>query len=542
MMTQKRSRLFRALLCSSALAGITSQVHGQDGVSRVGQAPVPNPMPGIDGAASPDGESGYAQLPTYQLPQFIPPGDMTPMVQAPRPIWQDELGPRYRLETRIGEWIGSSDRGQFSGSALIPFSFEGSNTILVYEARGTATYNGRGAATMGGGFRRYDPFRNRVYGLTGWWDYDDGNANDYHQVGVSFESLGRWFDFRANGYFGLSNDLNVLSETPTGTVTPTGGMLLADVRQLAESRYSGFNVEVGGPMPILGRYGFEAYVGGYHFEADNDEQASGVSVRLLANVTDDVRLGIDVTNDDLFDTQVFGSVIVTLPDGRPQTWFRPRSVQSKLLDRVERRNRAFVHTQDHIIQVAATGMMMSPMSSSAAASGAGFAISNVIYVDAEAATNGAGTFEDPRNTFVGFGTPAEDTLIIVRGLDHDGDDLVRAVQGSIVLNDGNVVLSENYINNNPVTLLTSAGPVGLPMLDESAIIPGWENPAGGPLITLANNTEVAGFVFDGRTNAGPANTIITGSNIQGVRIHDNTFQNYGSAAVDLRNVTGTIAD
>jgi hypothetical protein len=541
MMTQKRSRLFRALLCSSALAGITSQVHGQDGVSRVGQAPVPNPMPGIGGAASPDSESGYAQLPTYQLPQFIPPGDMTPMVQAPRPIWQDELGPRFRLETRIGEWLGSSDRGQFSGSALIPFSFQGSNTILVYEARGTATYNGQGAVSMGGGFRRYDSFRNRVYGLTGWWDYDDGNASDYHQVGISFESLGKWFDFRANGYFGLSNDLNVLSETPTGTVTPTGGMLLADVRQLAESQYSGFNVEIGGPMPILGRYGFEAYVGGYHFQADDDENASGASVRLLANVTDDVRLGFDVTHDELFDTQVFGSVIVTLPDGRPQTWFRPRSVQSKLLDRVERRNRAFVNTQDRIIQVAATGMMMSPMSGGGSSAG-GFAISNVIYVDPEAATNGAGTFEDPKNTFVGFATPPEQTLIIVRGLDHDGDNLVRDVQGSVVLSDGNVVLSENYINNNPVTLLTSAGPVALPMLDESAIAPLWTNPSGGPLITLANNTEVAGIVFDGYTVAGPANTIITGSNIEGVRIHNNTFQNYGSAAVNLRNVTGTVAD
>lgn len=542
MMTQKRSRLFRALLCSSALAGITSQIQGQDGVSRVGQAPVPNPMPGVGGVATPNSEAGYAQLPTYQLPQFIPPGDMNPMVQRPRPIWQDELGPRYRLETRIGEWLGSSDRGQFSGSAMIPFSFQGSNTILVYGARGTATYNGQGAVSMGGGFRRYDPFRNRVYGLTGWWDYDDGNANDYHQVGVSVESLGKWFDFRANGYFGLSNDLNVLSETPTGTVTPTGGMLLADVRQLAESQYSGFNVEVGGPMPILGRYGFEAYVGGYHFEADNDESASGVSVRLLANVTDDVRLGIDVTNDDLFDTQVFGSVIVTLPDGRPQTWFRPRSVQSKLLDRVERRNRAFVHTQDHIIQVPATGMMMSPMSSGGTASGAGFAISNVVYVDPESTTNGAGTFEDPRNTFVGFATPAPQTLIVLRGNDADGDGAVNFVEGSVTLSEGSVVLSEEYINNNPVTLLTSVGPVALPMLDENAVTPIWYNSAGGPLITLANDTEVAGLLFDGFTNAGPANTIITGSNLEGVRIHNNTFQNYGDAAVDLRNVTGTIAD
>ena len=542
MMTQKRSRLFRALLCSSALAGISSQVHGQDGVSRVGQAPVPYPMPGAGGAASPDSESGYAQLPSYQLPQFIPPGDMNPMVQAPRPIWQDELGPRYRLETRIGEWLGSSDRGQFSGSALIPYAFQGSNTIVIAEARGTSTYNGQGAVSMGGGFRRYDPFRNRVYGVTGWWDYDDGNATDYHQVGVSFESLGKWFDFRANGYFGLSNDLNVLSETPTGTVTPTGSMLLADVRQIAESQYSGFNVEVGGPMPILGRYGFEAYVGGYHFQADNDQNASGASVRLVANVTDDVRLGIDVTNDDLFQTQVFGSVIVTLPDGRPQTWFRPRSVQSKLLDRVERRNRAFVHTQDHIIQVAATGMMMSPMSGGAAAAGGGFAISNVIYVDPESSTDGVGTFEDPRNTFVGFGTPAPQTLIILRGNDANGDGLITSVEGSVTLSEGSVVLSEQYINNNPVTLLTSAGSVALPVLDPNAVVPLWVNHAGGTLITLADNTEVAGLRFDGETTAGPANTIITGSNLEGVRIHDNTFQNYGDAAVDLRNVTGTIAN
>ncbi|MHC4878624.1 MAG: beta strand repeat-containing protein [Planctomycetota bacterium] len=547
-MTQKRSRLFRALLCSSALAGITSNVFGQDGVSRVGSGPVPEPMPGTDGFATPDSESGYAQLPTYQLPQFVPPGNMNPVVQPPRPIWQDELGPRFRMETRIGEWLGSSDKGDASANVIMPFAFEGSNTILVYGARGTATYDGSGGISMGGGFRRYDQFRNRVYGITGWWDYDDGNASDYHQVGVSFESLGKWFDFRANGYIGLGDDTNILSATPTGTVTPVGGSLLADVRQSVESQYSGFNVEVGGPMPILGRYGFEAYVGGYHFQSEEDEDASGVSVRLLANVTDDVRLGIDVTRDAVFDTQVFGSVIVTLPDGRPQTWFRPRSVQSKLLDRVERRYRVFAHRQDRIVQVPATGMMMAPMSGGAAAAGAGFAIDNVLYIDSESETNGVGTFEDPANTFVGLAGPGENTLVIVRGVDRDGDGLLNVVTGSLTLADGSVVLGEQYINNNPVTLVTSVGPVALPMLDDSATTPLWVNSTNDPLIRLGNNTEVAGLRFDGSlradgsTKTGPFSTIITGSDLEGVSIHDNTFFNYGDAAVDLRNVTGTIAD
>ncbi|MBI1313497.1 hypothetical protein GC176_19575 [bacterium] len=540
MMTQKRSRLFRALLCSSALAGITSQVYGQDGVSRVGNGPVPEPLPGPDNAVTPDDQSGYPQLPSYRLPQFVPPGDMNPVIQPPRPIWQDELGPRYRMDTRIGEWLGSTDQGQFSGNALIPYTFEGSNTIFVFGANGAATYNSQGAGSLGGGFRRYDPFRNRVYGLTGWWDYDDGNARPYQQAGISIESLGRWFDFRANGYIGLNRNANVLSATPTGTVTPTGSSLLADIQQRVESLYSGFNAEVGGPMPILGRYGFEAYVGGYYFQAAHDQDATGVSVRLQANVTDDVYLGINVTHDDLFQTKVYGTVTITLPDGRPQTWFRPRSVQSKMLSQVQRRYRVVAHQQDRIVQMAATGMTMAPMSGGATASGAGFSIGNVIYVDPEASINGIGTFENPANTFVGLAAQGPNTLFVLRGLDHNGDGRISDVQGRLTLSDGDVVLSENYINTHPITLFTSAGPVALPMLNPNAVTPIWDNPSGGPIITLANHTEVAGLLFDGTTAAGPYATIISGANLEGVSIHDNTFWNYGDAAVDLRNVTGTV--
>ena len=116
MMKQKRSRIFRALLCSSALMGVSSQAVGQDGVARVGYQPPLPPGPGEqDGVATPDGGGfGTQGVPGYQqLPQFIPPGNFNPLVApARRTAWQDEIGPRFRMETRIGEFLGRTDSGQ----------------------------------------------------------------------------------------------------------------------------------------------------------------------------------------------------------------------------------------------------------------------------------------------------------------------------------------------------------------------------------------------------------------------------------------------
>ena len=533
MKSQKRSRLFRALLCSSAAVTAVSQAIGQDGITRVSsQPPMPDPVgsDGVSSTASPGG--GVAQVPTYALPAYIPPSDPGAFRMPSRTTWQDELGPRFLLETRIGEWLGSADQGQSAVNVMLPFSFESSSTLAFLDARGVVSWDGGATGSVGGGLRWYDEFRNRITGISGFWDYDDGNRRSYNQAGVSFESIGRWFDFRANGYFALGNRTNVISTALTGNFDTSMNPIRAEAVQGIETSYSGFNVEVGGPTPILGRYGFESYIGGYYFDTPDARSAGGVSLRSEVHVTDDLRLGINVTDDNVFGTNVFGTVVLTLPDGRPKQFFRPRQVREKILDRVERRYRVTTDRTTRDILVPVTEIFQ-PLGGG---NGGAIPISNVIVVDPNSPTNGSGTFADPFNTFVSIANPDPNTLTLVRS---------GNVEGQYNLSGNSLLLSESFLNTQNVMVQTSLGTLRLPALDANATTPIWSNTAGNAAGTsivniLGDNTEVAGFIFDGRTTSGLANSIIQASSVQGVNIHDNTFRNYHNA-INLQNVTGEIA-
>lgn len=526
MKKQKPARLFRALIVSSTLSGLASQALGQEGVANTA------PQDGPDGVAN----LGQAPIapPAYQLPQY---GGMgTDWYQyggdGRNRTWQDDIGARYRFETRIGEWIGSEDRGDVGFSFMQPWRVSDSDLIFYIDGRGTATYNGRGAASGGVGLRYYDESRDRVFGLAAYYDYDDGNRNDYQQVGFSFQSVGQWVDFYINGYLPVGEDKNTISTRFANPVF-TGNAVLLDRIDFIESAYSGLNAEIGGPLPLLGRYGFRGYVGGYYFQADDDQNFAGTSVRLEAQATDDVVLGINVTNDRVFDTQVFGTVSLTLPDGRPSTFFRPKSPQERLLARDERRYRSTVHRRDKTTQVNGTGLLVAPPAGGANNGINAINVSSIVFVNPNAAVQGTGTFESPLRTFTGYAGAGANTLFVV----DDG-----SLTGQLTLQTNSRLFSVNYINSNPVFINTPAGPVALPALDANAVQPVWTNPTGGTLVTLAgNSTEIAGITFDGTTNAGiPASSIISGQNISGFSIHHNTFRNYTNA-ITLNNATGTIA-
>ncbi len=531
MKKQKPARLFRALFVSSALASMARVGLAQEGSAFPGQA---GGNGGSDGVASlgQSAQEGVAPVPAYDLPQYDPRAIPQLSNDAPnwytppggrRGLWQDEIGPQFRLETRIGEQLGTYDDGDAGLNVMLPFRAADSNLIFFVDGRGTASYNGQGAATAGFGVRYFDSSANRVYGVSGWYDYDDTNRNPFHQAGVSIESLGKWFDFRANGYIPISQD-SYNNGTTFSNARPGGLGILIDQIDRVESLYAGFNVEVGAPLPLLARYGFQGYVGGYYFQNDGDDDVGGVSVRVAAQVTDDLALGINVTNDHLFDTQVFGTVSLTLPDGRAQKFFRPKSPEERLLTRTERRNRTFVHRQNRTTTIDGTGMVTGP---------GGAPLSRIIYVSPNSATNGTGSATDPLNTLLGFTNPGDGSLYIL----NSGN-----VTGRATLTNNSAIFSQAYLNLHPLIINTPAGQVPLSSINPNATIPLWTNALGGNLVTIAgSNTEIAGIVFDGTTNAGvPNSTMITGTGFSGFHIHDNTFRNYTDGIV-FNNVTGTIA-
>lgn len=544
-MNMKRARFWRNLLMFSALSGAASlpQTPAQEGVSRVGNGATGQPSgPGTAGVPSPAGvgeltPSPYMPLdPGYNFQRPMPPA-LPPASDTLRNSRRDAFGPRFDIGQFLGDRLGVSDNDT-NFNFLLPYLLGSENDILFIDGRGVVTQLGQGAASAGLGFRSYDPTFNRLFGISGWVDYDQGHHRTYQQAGVSFESLGTWIDFRANGYIPFGTDSNLVGSSIVGDPFFSGSGLFVNQRQLTESAYRGVDAEIGGPLPLLGRYGVSGYVGGYWLDSKTDETAAGPRVRFEANITDGMRVSVTASDDQVFGTNAWVNLNLTLPDGRPRRWFRPTEVEDRMLRTVERSYRVQTHTRADLVP---TPVLVAPPGTPNNPQG-GFTGQpvRVIFVDPDRLTNGDGTLERPFNTFQGFANVAANTLIVV-----DGSPTDRPVTGTVSLFADQKLLSTSILAAGGVQLNTNLGLITLPSTsgfgDATPVSPILQNPAGGTLVTLGgNNIEVAGMTFDGSTSsAAIPNAIgIAGSNFTDFNIHHNTFRDYSNAVV-LTNARGT---
>lgn len=538
-MNMKRARFWRNLLLFSALSGAASlpQTHAQEGVSRVGNGTA---GPGAAGVPTPEGfaplsPSPYMPLdPGYNFQRPMPPA--LPQMQDTLRNSRRDSGPRFTIGQFLGDRLGVADNDT-NFNFLLPYLMGSENDVIFIDGRGVATQLGQGAASAGIGYRNYDPTLNRIFGLSGWVDYDQGHARTYQQAGISFESLGTWIDVRANGYLPFGRESYLTGNSIVGSPFFGGSSLLVNQRQVTESAYHGFDAEIGGPLPMLGRYGVSGYVGGYWLDSRTDKAAAGPRVRFQANVTDSAQVSVTATSDPVFGTNAWANLNLTLPDGRPRRWFRPTEVQDRLLGTANRSYRVQTHTQVNLVPTPVlVGSGGTPDNPQGGFTGQPV---RVIFVDPDRLTNGNGTLEHPYNTLQGFANVAANTLIIV-----DGSPTDKPVTGTVSLFGDQKLLSTSILAAGGVQLNTNLGVITLPSIpgfgDATPVSPIFQNPAGGTLVTLGgNNIEVAGITFDGTTSSAaiPNATGIAGSNFSDFNIHHNSFRDYTNAVV-MSNVHG----
>src|SRR6516165_5223101 len=73
-------------------------------------------------------------------------------------------------------------------------------SLVFGDLRGILTNTSVVSANLGGGYRYYSPAQDRIWGGNVFWDTRDTGQHTFTQVGFGFESLGRWWDARANVY------------------------------------------------------------------------------------------------------------------------------------------------------------------------------------------------------------------------------------------------------------------------------------------------------------------------------------------------------
>jgi hypothetical protein len=445
-------------------------------------------------------------------------------------VYQPEqpFGPILMFETNLGGGVGYTDGSQRI-NARVPYHVVPNTMVLLGDVSGGVTWDGKPYVSGGGVYRYYDPTRNRVFGVNMFFDYDEGlGFGNQTRTTAGFESLGKYVDFRANAYAMVGDDTTLLSTTVLPGVALAGNNVFRQHEEVRANAYSGGDFELGGPLPLLGRYGMNMYPGMYYLTNDAGHDALGFQVRWEALVTQNLTVNTTLAHDGTFDTNTFVGVQYEIPNYRQQRTFRPRVTRERLMDPVVRANR--IHQR--IDTVVRNEAIINPLSANPW---------SVLYVDPNLLVPGSGTFENPYNSMQLAklnNNAGVDIIRITPRQDDTGTNLT--INGGISLFDDQVLLSSLLpFQLEPGAVIpadVNPNPPLAPLLSDPVMV------AGGSVVRLANNNQVLGLRIDGANAAGTVfgNAVSNPLPITDVTLANNEFTRYFDGA-RLSNVSGRIS-
>ncbi len=567
----KPTRIFAtASLIISSVALITAasiSVGDEPGVVRMAAfkpqdgttAPAPTPDPvGSDGVAtmnqSPASSELYPQPGNY-APYFERSFAVTEAV--PNVFYQpvQPFGPIVMFETNMDDGIGFNN-GYQRVNARLPYHIIPNTNVLTTDLSASITFDGLPVANGGLVYRRYDDAYNRIFGVNAFLDYDQGYGNqEWYRGTLGFESLGRYVDFRANGYFMLGDDSLVLSDTLLAGLSLSGNNAFQQRQQVASNAYSGFDIETGGPIPLLGQYGQNLYGGAYYLTNDNGGDTVGFQARWEALITQNLTVNTRLTSDDTFGTNIWTALQYEIPNYKDRRILRPHtSVRERLQDPVYRHNRVHENIDTTIGLEALVNNGEDFNNNGLLDAGEDIDCDGILdagtglpffltHVDPNATSAGTGTFEDPFSTLQAAAAANVATIDIFRiapRADDSGTGLT--VNGGMTLFDNQILLSSIQDYNLGAPGSTGSIIFGVPTTTNLG--PLISNPTmgvGGSVIHLANNNRVIGMRLDGANAAGT----IFGDGFQNALpitnayLTSNVVTNYSTGA-NLQDVSGKV--
>lgn len=445
-------------------------------------------------------------------------------------VYQTEqpFGPILMFETNLGGGVGYKDGSQRI-NARMPYHVVPNTMVLLGDVSGGVTWDGKPYVSGGGIYRYYDPLRNRVFGVNMFYDYDEAlGFGNQTRTTAGLEALGKYVDFRANAYVMVGDDTTLLSSNVLPGIALAGNNVFRQTEEVRANAYSGGDFELGGPLPLLGRYGMNMYPGMYYLTNDSGHDALGFQVRWEALVTQNLTVNTTLAHDGTFDTNAFVGIQYEIPNYRQQRTFRPRITRERLMDPVIRANRIHqridtIVRNDAIINAATSN----PWS--------------LMYVDPNQLVPGIGTFESPYNAMQlakANNNAGVDIIRITPRQDDSGTNLT--INGGMQLFDDQVLLSSllPYDLQPGVTIPADVNPNPplAPLLSDPVMV------AGGSVVRLANNNSILGLRIDGANAAGTVfgNAVSNPLPITNVTLANNEFTRYFDGA-RLQNVSGRIS-
>ncbi|MCX7393409.1 MAG: right-handed parallel beta-helix repeat-containing protein [Planctomycetales bacterium] len=425
-------------------------------------------------------------------------------------------GTYFDVQNMTGNGVGYQN-GFTQLGAFTPFWLS-ENSFLALNSRLILTDHSHVGVNTGAVARRYFETSDRIYGVNGYYDSDQTNfGNRYSQVTAGFETLGTNWDFRANGYFALGTTDRFIRGLGVGGDPYFVGHQIAFLgQQLREESLTGGDFEFGVPVTPATPW-LRAYAGMYGYQSNAANEPIGVRGRLEAWVSDDLSVGVNVTDDRQFGTNVNAVVDFRFAGFKATRYFPQWTTSERMLMPVARNWRVATDTYSQDVNVAAT-------------------IGNhsyfVTHINNTAAAGGDGTFEHPLDTLP-HSAPNSDLILVQAGSTSAANPLL----GELTLVNNQRLLGEGRAHLAPLR-----ASYGGQTIDGTFVLPGFTNSGNYPFlsshgntITLANNNEVSAFNLLNAAGSAIVNAPAGSNNVllQSLEITGN-----GGRGISLTNATG----
>ncbi|HYC03621.1 MAG TPA: inverse autotransporter beta domain-containing protein [Azospirillaceae bacterium] len=384
----------------------------------------------------------------------------------------------------------------------------------AYEANiGLAHRFQLGGVTLGG------------YGFYDWRETRFGN--EFAQVSVGLDAATDRFELRGNFYRPLDERADAGVSFVAGAPRLSGNNVVVPRFQQQEVALTGFDVEGGATLGRFGGLDLKATAGYYRFDETGAPTVDGFKGRIEAVSEDEWSIGTELRDDDLEGTQLLAV-------------FRARLDFSAATKRSapQRRLAAYIQRDPDIVTAGpsqARARDAGLQALSLAADGTGTASANptrFLFVKADAAAGGTGTFESP---FASVAAAAQAAQAGERIFVHSG-----TYAGNVQLKAGQQLLGQGEA-------LTASFGGQTATLVAAGARPTLTAPTGN-VVTLADDNVVRGLAITASAGTGAANrdqfAALYGSNVRVGTVAGNDFSgNLGtggtsSVGIRLDNMAG----
>jgi hypothetical protein len=375
---------------------------------------------------------------------------------------EDFISWYFFLHRDDGPRLGQQDPHTAFG-VFLPYMLD--DGILYADGRFLLNDQAGVGGSLNLGRRWHQPEFNRFVGIGLGYDlHQTAFGNTVQQFGLWLESHSYLWDLDLRGHLPVGDRTQqAASPVPASDPFFGGNNLLVDMAQLTERSLGGLELEV---SRRVFDSNFWATAGAYHFQGEG-AQTYGYSLGFRGYVTENLAAEVAVTNDGLFDTNVFFTFTYFF-GGSAEEMFAPADVFLRMAEPVRRRTTVPIN---QVVDV-----------TTAALTSGGNPIT-VTHVNDDGVGTGSGTVEDPYGSLTDAAGSSLDIVYLHADSQFSGQ--------NYTLSAGQRLLGESAAVTHDLTT-DQLGRIALPK-PTGGMGPPQIHDAPGNAVTLASNSEVSGI-------------------------------------------------